>query len=162
MNIKKKIQQKVISQAQAKQFSQHLRKEGKLIVFTNGCFDIIHPGHVNYLLDAATLGDVLFIGVNSDESVRRLKGPSRPIIPEKERCLHLACFEFVDFVVLFEENTPEKLIRLIEPDILVKGSDYQIEQIAGADFVLQRGGQVITIPLTEGYSTTSILKKLEQ
>ncbi|MCX7697592.1 MAG: D-glycero-beta-D-manno-heptose 1-phosphate adenylyltransferase [Bacteroidales bacterium] len=141
---------------------QQLKKNGKKIVFTNGCFDIVHPGHIHYLMEASELGDILVVAINSDDSVRRLKGPTRPIIPEKERCLHMASFEFVDYVLIFDEDTPENIIKLIQPDVLVKGSDYRIDEIAGASYVLQQGGKVITIPLIEGYSTTSLLRKLDK
>lgn len=130
------------------------------LVFTNGCFDVLHFGHVHYLLEARRLGDLLVIGLNSDASVRRLKGESRPINGEKERAFVLAAMEFVDFVVVFEEDTPEELIKVVKPDVLVKGGDYQIENIVGADFVMQNGGAVTTIPFVEGFSSSHIIEQL--
>jgi len=130
------------------------------IVFTNGCFDVLHYGHVRYLSEAKALGDLLVVGLNSDDSVRRLKGESRPINGEKERAFVLAALEFVDYIVVFEEDTPKKLIETVKPDILVKGGDYQIENIVGADFVMQNSGTVTTIPFVEGYSSTHIIEQL--
>jgi rfaE bifunctional protein nucleotidyltransferase chain/domain len=161
MKSKEKILQKIKSRGDFIAFVEKQKAEGKKIVFTNGCFDIVHPGHVHYLMDAAMLGDVLVIAVNTDQSVQKLKGLTRPLIPEEERCLHLASFEFVDAVTLFDEETPENLIRFVKPDVLVKGNDYTIDQIAGANFVLDAGGQVITLPLVEGYSTTKLIEKLK-
>ena len=131
------------------------------IVFTNGCFDVLHFGHVHYLLEAKKLGDILVVGLNSDDSVRRLKGPSRPINGEKERAFVLAALSFVDYVVLFEEDTPENLIKAVRPDVLVKGGDYALDQIVGADFVTQNGGTVTTIPFVEGYSSSHIIEQLK-
>lgn len=131
----------------------------KTVVFTNGCFDILHLGHVEYLAKARDLGHVLVIGLNTDDSVRRLKGPSRPLNPEHARATLLAALSFVDAVVLFDEDTPENLIRSLSPDILVKGKDYDGKPIAGAEYVKSTGGQVITIELTEGYSTTNLIDK---
>ena len=131
------------------------------VVFTNGCFDVLHFGHVHYLLEAKKLGDILVVGLNSDDSVRRLKGPSRPINGEKERAFVLAALSCVDYVVLFEEDTPGNLIKTVQPDVLVKGGDYQLENIVGADFVMQNGGTVTTIPFVEGYSSTHILEQLK-
>ena len=116
------------------------------IVFTNGCFDILHRGHVTYLAQARQMGDLLVVGLNSDASVRRLKGPERPVNDEQSRALLLAALEMVDYVVLFEEDTPYNLILKVKPDLLVKGGDYDIDNIVGADFVRQRGGEVRTIP----------------
>lgn len=129
----------------------------KKIVFTNGCFDLIHPGHISYLSQAADLGDVLIIGLNTDTSVRELKGKGRPVIPQEGRALTLSAMRFVDAIVLFDEPTPIELIRLVQPDILVKGKDYKTEEIVGYDFVIKSGGKVVTIDLLEGYSTTAIL-----
>jgi rfaE bifunctional protein nucleotidyltransferase chain/domain len=137
------------------------RIQGKKIVFTNGCFDILHLGHVDYLSKAADLGDVLIVGVNSDASVSRLKGPGRPINDEKSRASIVAALRFVSGVVVFDEATPYDLIDLIKPDVLVKGADYTVEQIAGHDIVLAKGGEVKTIELLAGYSTTSIEKKIK-
>jgi rfaE bifunctional protein nucleotidyltransferase chain/domain len=135
---------------------------GKKIVFTNGCFDILHLGHIEYLSKAAGMGDALVIGLNSDESVRKLKGDHRPINNENARAMVLASLRFTDAVVVFNEDNPYELIRLIQPDILVKGNDYKTEEIAGHDIVLSQGGKVITIELTPGYSTTGIAEKISQ
>lgn len=134
----------------------------KKVVFTNGCFDILHTGHVTCLAKARQMGDLLVVGLNSDDSVRRLKGPERPINDEQSRALLLAALEAVDYVTIFEEDTPHGLICQVKPDILVKGGDYVLDNIVGADFVRQHGGQVCTIPLVEGFSTTSIIDHLKQ
>ena len=136
------------------------REEGKSIVFSNGCFDILHRGHVEYLSKAADLGDILIIGLNTDDSVRRLKGPSRPVNDEKARAVLLSALEFVDAVVLFKEDTPYNLIRRVQPDVLVKGKDYKAEDIVGYDIVIAKGGKVETIELVDGFSTTSILERI--
>jgi D-glycero-beta-D-manno-heptose 1-phosphate adenylyltransferase len=136
------------------------RFKEKQIVFTNGCFDILHRGHIDYLSKAADFGDVLVVGLNSDASVKRLKGANRPINNEEARSVILASLSFVDAVVLFDEDTPYELIKAIDPDILVKGADYGIEEIAGHDIVQAKGGKVVTIPLTEGFSTTGLIEKL--
>lgn len=138
-----------------------LKLHQQKIVFTNGCFDVLHFGHVHYLLEARKLGDILVVGLNSDDSVRRLKGPARPINGEKERAFVLAALGCVDYVVLFEEDTPENLIKAVRPDVLVKGGDYALDQIVGADFVRQNGGSVTTIPFVEGYSSTYIIEQLK-
>ncbi len=133
------------------------RARGERIVFTNGCFDILHAGHVRYLEDAAALGDRLIVAVNTDASVRRLKGPTRPVNPLAQRLEVLAGLRVVDWVVPFDEDTPQRLIAAIGPDVLVKGGDYRIADIAGADDVLRRGGQVLTLPFHDGLSTSRIL-----
>jgi len=130
------------------------------LVFTNGVFDLLHPGHVDVLLGARRHGEALVVGVNSDESVRRLKGPERPIRSAAERCYVLAALESVDAVVVFEQDTPRELITLLRPDVLVKGGDYTEETIVGAAEVRERGGDVIVIPLTPGHSTTSTIERL--
>ena len=130
------------------------------VVFTNGVFDLLHPGHVDVLLGARRHGEALVVGVNSDESVRRLKGPERPIRSAAERCYVLAALESVDAVVVFEQDTPRELITLLRPDVLVKGGDYTEETIVGAGEVRERGGDVIVIPLTPGHSTTSTIERL--
>ena len=135
-------------------------KERK-IVFTNGCFDILHQGHVDYLAKAADLGHILVIGVNSDASTHALKGPTRPINDEYSRTMILAALHFTDAVILFDEATPYNLINYIQPDVLVKGADYKIEQIAGSDIVLAKGGKVITIELLQGFSTSAIEAKIK-
>lgn len=132
----------------------------KKIVFTNGCFDILHRGHIEYLYKSKELGDILIVGLNTDNSVKRLKGSDRPINDEKSRLIVLASLFFVDAVVLFDEDTPLNLIKIVNPDILVKGGDYKIEEIIGYDFVKYNGGDVITIDLVDGFSTTNIIRKL--
>jgi len=134
--------------------------KSRKVVFTNGCFDILHLGHIEYLSKAADLGDILVIGLNSDKSAHKLKGNSRPINDEHSRSIVLAALEFVTAVVLFDEETPYDLISTIQPDILVKGKDYKVEEIAGHDIVLAKGGRVETIELTPGYSTTAIEQKI--
>ena len=136
------------------------RAEGRRIVFTNGVFDLLHRGHVEYLEEAAALGDRLVIGVNDDASVRRLKGPERPLIPEQDRVELLEALVCVDRVVLFGEDTPERLIRDVAPDVLVKGGDWPLEQIVGRDFVESRGGRVLAVPLREGLSTTRLVERI--
>lgn len=153
------IQSKIVSK---EQLVERLKSRGdQRVVFTNGCFDLVHRGHVDYLSRARDLGDLLILGLNSDASVRRLKGPSRPIVDEKSRALLLAAFQFIDYVVLFEEDTPYELIKAAQPDILVKGGDYKPEDIVGYDIVKQRGGQVVTIDFVPGFSTTNIVEKLQ-
>ncbi len=136
------------------------RKEGKKIVFTNGCFDIIHAGHVDYLKKAKALGDILVVGLNSDDSIRRIKGEKRPIIPQEMRAEVLSSLKPVDYVVIFEEDTPENLIKTIKPDILVKGRDWEPEKIVGREFVESYGGKVLTIPFTYNISTTKIINTI--
>jgi D-beta-D-heptose 7-phosphate kinase/D-beta-D-heptose 1-phosphate adenosyltransferase len=130
------------------------------VVFTNGVFDLLHPGHVDVVVGARRCGDVLVVGLNSDASVKRLKGPERPVRNEAERAYVLAAFEAVDLVVVFEQDTPLELVRTVEPDVIVKGGDYEESTIVGAAEVRARGGEVIVIPLTPGQSTTSIIEKL--
>lgn len=134
----------------------------KSIVFTNGCFDILHLGHIDYLAKAADQGDVLLVGLNSDDSVRRLKGPNRPINSEHARASLMASLFFVSAVVLFDEDTPFDLIKTVQPDVLVKGSDYKAEDIVGYDIVTSRGGKVVTIDFLEGYSTSSVIERLKK
>ena len=136
------------------------KDQGDKIVFTNGCFDLVHLGHVDYLEKARKLGDRLVIGLNSDDSVAQLKGAGRPIIDEQSRARILAAMEFVDAVVLFGEETPYHMIGAVVPDILVKGDDYLAEDIVGSDIVSNNGGQVVTIPLVKGYSTSEIIEKI--
>ena len=133
---------------------------GKKIVFTNGVFDILHHGHLDYLAKAASHGNILVLGVNSDASVKRLKGEERPLNHENDRAFQLASLMFVDAVCIFEEDTPEDLITFIKPDVLAKGGDYTVETIAGADFVLSNGGQVEVIPFVSGYSTTALIERI--
>ena len=135
------------------------KEEGKKIVFTNGCFDIIHAGHVDYLEKAKALGDVLVVGLNSDNSIRRIKGPERPINIQEHRKKVLEALKPVDLVIIFDEDTPERLIKEIKPDVLVKGGDWKIENIVGADFVKSYGGEVKTIDFVYNISTTKIIQK---
>jgi len=137
-----------------------LKQKNKKIVFTNGCFDIIHAGHVNYLLKAKSLGDALVVGLNSDGSVKKLKGKSRPIVAQKNRAILLAALEAVDFVVVFNGLTPLKLIKLVKPDVLVKGGDWKKENIAGSDFVESCGGKVKSLAYIKGLSTRGLIDKI--
>lgn len=137
------------------------RKQGEKVVFTNGCFDLLHLGHVDYLEKARALGDRLVVGLNTDHSVQRIKGLSRPIQDEISRSRVMAALEFVDLVILFDEDTPINLIKAVKPDVLVKGKDYEVSNIVGADFVLNLGGKVETVLLVEGYSTTRIVEKIK-
>ena len=137
-----------------------LSKRGKRIVFTNGCFDILHAGHVDYLSKARKMGDVLVIGLNSDASVRRLKGNGRPLNKEADRARVLSALSFVDYVTIFNEDTPDRLIRKLKPNILVKGGDWQMKDIVGASFIKSYGGKVATVPFVKGISTTSLIKKM--
>ncbi len=139
---------------------EKLRRSGKKIVFTNGCFDLLHAGHVRYLREAKAAGDVLVIGLNSDRSVRGLKGPGRPLVPEGERAELLAALEMVDYVVIFDRPTPGELIAGISPDVLVKGGDWKRDQIAGADEVEAAGGRVLIVPLVPGRSTSGLIDKI--
>ena len=132
------------------------------VVFTNGCFDIVHLGHVDYLEKARNLGVRMIVGLNTDASVSRLKGPERPLVNEYARARVMAAFEFVDAVILFDEPTPLELITFLKPDILVKGDDYTVDNIVGADVVIAHGGAVKTIALVQGYSTTSMVNKIKQ
>ncbi|MBK8565802.1 MAG: D-glycero-beta-D-manno-heptose 1-phosphate adenylyltransferase [Saprospiraceae bacterium] len=151
-----KLQAKVQSQVQLLETVAHWRSQGERIVFTNGCFDLLHLGHVRYLADARDLGHRLIVGVNADASVSKLKGPNRPIQDEATRQLVLASLACVDAVVLFDEDTPYHLIAAIMPDVLVKGGDWSLDQIVGADLVLANGGDVRSLPFVEGFSTTNI------
>jgi rfaE bifunctional protein nucleotidyltransferase chain/domain len=135
---------------------------GGRVVFTNGVFDLLHPGHVRYLRQARTLGDALVVGVNTDRSVRVIKGESRPVTPESERAEILAALACVDVVVLFDEETPYELIKRIQPDVLVKGADWSEASMIGRDIVEARGGRVVRVPFEAGYSTTSIIEKIKE
>ena len=152
---------KIVSREEALKKVREWKSRGKKIVFSNGCFDIVHAGHVDYLEKARTKGDKLVLGINADSSVTRLKGKDRPVFNEKYRAQVMAAFEFIDLVVPFEEDTPMELIRLLIPDVLVKGKDYDIKNIVGADFVMQHGGKVETIELTEGLSTSYIIERIK-
>ena len=154
------IKNKLLSREALETKLAEWRSAGKTIVFTNGCFDILHRGHVEYLAQAADLGDKLIVGLNTDASVKRLKGESRPVNDEKSRALLLSALQFVDVVVFFDEDTPYELIKQLQPDILVKGNDYKPEEIVGYDIVTAKGGKVLTIDLVEGFSTTNIISRM--
>ena len=151
---------KIRSLEETKGELDRLRAQGKKVVFTNGCFDILHPGHTRYLAEARSLGDYLVVAVNSDRSVRTIKGDKRPVMPETARAELVAALAFVDGVLIFDEDTPLKVIEHLAPDVLVKGGDWKEEDIVGADVVKKAGGKVTTIPFVEGYSTTSFLDKI--
>ncbi len=138
------------------------RHSGHRVVFTNGCFDLIHRGHVEYLSQAKALGDILVVGLNTDRSVRKLKGYRRPLTPQDDRARVLAALEMVDYVCLFDEDTPARLIAQVVPDVLVKGGDYQAEEIVGRDTVLEAGGQVVVVEELEGFSTQGIIERIRQ
>ncbi len=154
------IKSKVVDIQTLQRALEVARLQNKKIVFTNGCFDLLHLGHVDYLSKARDLGDILVVGVNSDNSVKRLKGNTRPLQDEVSRSQILAAFVFVDFGVLFDEDTPLNLIQTVQPDILVKGADYKIEDIVGYDIVKNKGGEVKTISFLQGFSTTNIVNKI--
>jgi D-beta-D-heptose 7-phosphate kinase/D-beta-D-heptose 1-phosphate adenosyltransferase len=154
------IESKIITREDLHTKLAQWRAAGKRIVFTNGCFDILHEGHLRYLCDARALGDILVIGLNSDASVRRLKGPERPINQETSRSLMLAGLLPVDGVILFEEDTPLNLIEALAPDVLVKGGDWSVDQIVGAEGVIARGGEVYSLPFHDGFSTTGMVNKI--
>lgn len=156
----KDIENKIQTWEQVKKTINHWKSNNYKIVFTNGCFDLLHYGHIHYLAEARDLGDKLIVGLNSAASVKRLKGENRPINDELTRQHLLAALEVVDAVVVFEEDTPYELIKIIMPDILVKGGDWQPEQIIGSDIVLANNGEVKSLPYVEGYSTTNIEKKI--
>lgn len=162
MNLFEPIKAKQLSKNQLVDSCRLWQSQGLKIVFTNGCFDLLHPGHVDYLAKAAALGNKLVVGVNTDASVSRLKGPLRPIQNELARCFVLSGLASVDAVCLFDENTPFDLIQAVQPDVLVKGSDYAIEQIVGYDIVTARGGKVCTIDFVPGFSTSAIEEKIRQ
>lgn len=163
MKLQQKIQQKLISNnQQLENLLAQWKQKGYKVVFTNGCFDLLHRGHVDYLTKARDLGDVLFLGLNTDASVSSLKGQHRPIQDEQSRLLIMASLECVDAVMLFDEPTPYNLINNVQPDILVKGSDYKPEDIVGYDIVTAKGGQVITLDFIPGYSTSGIEKKIKE
>mgnify|MGYP001619812353 FL=1 len=137
-----------------------LRKKGKKVVFTNGCFDILHVGHVRYLKEAKGYGDILIVAVNSDSSVKTIKGDKRPIVSQSERAEVVAALEMVDYVTMFDEDTPYNVIKKLQPDVLIKGGDWTIDKIVGRDIVEARGGKVIAIPFIEGASTTGIVERI--
>jgi D-glycero-beta-D-manno-heptose 1-phosphate adenylyltransferase len=139
---------------------ERLRSEGKRVVFTNGCFDLLHPGHVRYLTQARALGDVLIVALNSDRSVRGLKGPGRPVMDQDERAEVISALSAVDYVTIFDEETPRELIAVLLPDLLVKGGDWQVDQIVGREEVEAAGGTVMSLPYIEGSSTTDLIERI--
>lgn len=156
------LKQKILTRKTLPQILNKLKKAKKRIVFTNGCFDIIHYGHVVYLEKAKALGDVLIIGLNSDSSVKTIKGDKRPIVGEAQRARVLAALSCVDYVVIFNEPTPYDLIKVVSPAVLVKGGDWKVKDIAGADLVLKNNGKVAIIPYIKGFSTTSLINKIKE
>jgi len=150
----------VVTRRELTSIRERLKKEGKKVVFTNGCFDIIHKGHVEYLTKAKAIGDVLIVGVNTDASVKRLKGPQRPIVGENDRAFVLGALKAVDYVCLFDEDTPYDLIKAVVPDVLIKGGDWAIDAIVGKDVVEAAGGKVQTIDFVPDRSTTNIIHKI--
>ena len=153
---------KIKNSADLNKILKRLKKTGKKIVFTNGCFDILHVGHVTYLEKARPLGDILVVGLNSDRSVREIKGRGRPINSQRDRAKVLAGLSSVDYVTIFDGETPEELIRSLEPGVLVKGGDWGMNDIVGGNFVRSIGGRVVTIPFVNGYSTTSLINKMKE
>ncbi len=162
MNYLELIQNKIVSDSELRQKLAYWRFRNFKIVFTNGCFDILHLGHIDYLSKASDLGEILIVGVNTDASVKRLKGSHRPINDEYARASVLASLQFVHAVVLFGEDTPYELIKIVQPNILVKGKDYRPEEIIGYDILQQNNGEVVTIDLVEGYSTSLIERKIKE
>jgi rfaE bifunctional protein nucleotidyltransferase chain/domain len=156
------LQNKILSPEKLENLLSVWGFQEKKIVFTNGCFDILHKGHIEYLSKAADLGDVLIIGLNTDKSVSRIKGPNRPVVDEQSRAMLLASLHFTTAIVLFDEPTPYELIKKVQPDVLVKGKDYKAEDIVGFDIVTAKKGKVETIELVEGFSTTSLIQKIKQ
>jgi rfaE bifunctional protein nucleotidyltransferase chain/domain len=156
------MQNEIIPKSHVKEFVRRLKAAKKKIVFTNGVFDILHAGHVDYLTKAKKLGDVLVVGLNTDASVRQNKGDLRPIIPYQYRAKMLVALRAVDYVVPLDDKTPAKLIELISPDVLVKGADYKLEEIVGAEFVLERGGAVVRMKLFKGLSTSGIMERISR
>ncbi len=154
------LKTKIKKLAELKSLACRLRKKGKKIVFTNGCFDLLHYGHVKYLAEAKRKGDILIVGVNSDASVKRIKGDKRPLTDEESRSGIIAGLESVDYVILFKEDTPLKIIDSLKPDILVKGADWDKKKIVGGSSILKNRGVVSTVKLAKGYSTTNIIKKI--
>lgn len=153
---------KILTWEELKKEADRLRGKGKKIAFTNGCFDILHVGHVQYLREARKTGDLLILGLNSDASVRAIKGEKRPLVPQGERAEVVASLMSVDYITVFDETTPLKLIEYLRPDILVKGGDWKEEEVVGRDAVRSWGGKVVIVPMTEGASTTNIVEKIRR
>jgi len=156
-----KITDKIKSRKEAETIAKYWASKGEKMAFTNGCFDIVHRGHIDYLSKAKDLGTKLILGLNTDASVQRLKGPQRPVVDEQSRAILMAALQFIDLVVFFDEDTPYELIKALQPDILVKGSDYNAEEIVGYDILMAKGGKVETIDFVEGFSTSSIVEKIK-
>jgi rfaE bifunctional protein nucleotidyltransferase chain/domain len=156
------ITDKILTRETIEKRANMWRSTGKKIVFTNGCFDILHHGHLAYLAQAADFGNVLIIGINTDASVKRLKGEERPLTHEHDRAFQIASLMVCDAVCLFDEETPLELIKLVRPDVLVKGGDYTLDNIVGADFVMSNGGRTEIIPFVAGYSTTSVIERIKK
>ena len=162
MSFHKKLSEKIKTKESLNVFLTDVKAQQKKVVFTNGCFDILHRGHVEYLCQARDFGDVMVLGLNTDSSVKRLgKSPERPINSEETRATILAGLECIDAIILFDEDTPYDLIKFVQPDVLVKGDDYKAEDIVGYDIVMAKGGKVATIPLVKGFSTTNLIAKMK-
>jgi D-beta-D-heptose 7-phosphate kinase/D-beta-D-heptose 1-phosphate adenosyltransferase len=154
------VSNKLRSLEEAADIAAQARKSGKRVVFTNGCFDLLHRGHVHVLRRAKAAGDLLIVGLNSDRSVKSIKGPTRPILPETDRAELIAAMEMVDYVVLFDDADPYRLIAAIKPDVLAKGGDWRVEKIIGSDVVARNGGRVEVIPYLQGFSTSEIIERI--
>lgn len=155
------IEEKIKTKDNLKEILSGLKKQNKTIVFTNGCFDILHVGHVTYLEEAKKHGDILVVAINSDASARRLKGQGRPIVSQKDRMKILASLESVDFVTVFNEDNPASIVKELNPDVIAKGADWKADEIIGGEYVRKRGGKIVTIPFYKGYSTTDLLEKIK-
>jgi len=156
------VSAKVKSLAELKEIVGKAKRDGKAIVFTNGCFDLLHRGHVHLLRQAKAMGDILIVAINSDKSVKEIKGPNRPVLPETDRAALLAALEMVDYVLAFDEPDPHRIIAALRPNVLAKGGDWGADQIVGSDIVEQDGGRVAVIPYLEGFSTTQIIERIRR
>ena len=154
------LQDKIKTLSEILEIRRDLRNQSKTVVFTNGVFDLLHRGHVEYLLYARELGDALILGLNSDKSVQKVKGPGKPFVKEEDRAIVLAGLSSVDYICLFDEDTPQEMIQELIPDILVKGGDYDFDEIVGREVVEKHGGKVVTIPLVHGFSTTELTSRI--
>jgi D-beta-D-heptose 7-phosphate kinase/D-beta-D-heptose 1-phosphate adenosyltransferase len=155
------VSAKLKSLAELKAIRAEARRQGRSVVFTNGCFDLLHRGHVHMLREAKARGDALIVAINSDRSVKAIKGPRRPVLPEEDRVELIAAMEMVDYVILFDEPDPYSLIAALTPDVLVKGGDWSAEKIIGADLVTQNGGEVAVVPYLKGFSTSEIIERIK-
>ena len=155
------VSEKLKSLEEIKAIVNQARNNGKRVAFTNGCFDLLHRGHVHVLRQAKACGDLLIVGINSDESVKQIKGAARPVLPESDRCELLGAMEMVDYVILFNEPDPHNLISALRPDVLVKGGDWNAGKIIGADVVEETGGRVVVVPYIKGFSTTEIIERIK-